>query len=87
MTDRDGEAVITLVGRPEAEAGDTVTFTAEVDGVDHWAWLMPDGAVYVDRPSVQMSTRSAGVATVTLVAVAPSGERLEARHEVRLVEP
>jgi hypothetical protein len=34
-----------------------------------------------------MSTRSAGVATVTLVAVAPSGERLEARHEVRLVEP
>jgi eukaryotic-like serine/threonine-protein kinase len=87
VTDRAGEAVITLVGRPEADAGDTVTFTAEVDGVDHWAWLMPDGAVYVDRPSVQMSTRSAGVATVTLVAVAPSGERLEARHELHLVEP
>jgi hypothetical protein len=87
VSDRAGDASIAVVGPARADVGTTVTFTAEVDGVDHWAWLMPDGAVYADRSSVQLGTRSAGVAEVTLVAVAASGEQLEVRHELRLVEP
>jgi tRNA A-37 threonylcarbamoyl transferase component Bud32 len=87
VTDRAGDASLTLVGDAQAEVGDTVTFTAEADGPDHWAWLMPDGAVYADRASVQVNTRSAGTAPVTLVAVTPSGERLEVRHDLRVTEP
>jgi len=87
VTDRAGDASIALVGDAQAEVGDTVTFTAETDGVDHWVWLLPDGAVYADRASVQIATSSAGVAPVMLVAVAPSGERLEVRHELRVSEP
>jgi hypothetical protein len=64
-----------------------VTFTADADGVDHWAWLMPDGAVYVDRSGVQLGTSSAGTARVTLVAVTAAGDRLEVHHDLRVVEP
>lgn len=86
VTDRSGDAVLSLIGPARAEVGDTVAFRVEAEGVDHWAWLMPDGAVYADRAGVELSTRSAGEARVRLVAVAPSGERLEVRHDLRIVE-
>jgi tRNA A-37 threonylcarbamoyl transferase component Bud32 len=87
VSDRAGEARIAVVAPARAEVGDTVTFTADADGVDHWAWLMPDGAVYADRPEVRLGTSSAGVARVTLVAVTGAGDRLEVHHDLRLVEP
>ena len=87
VPDRAGDAALAIVGPAQADVGATVTFEVTADGVDHWAWLMPDGTVYADRPSVQLRTRSAGTAQVVVVGVADSGERLEAVHDLRLVEP
>jgi serine/threonine protein kinase len=87
VTDRAGDASLALTGPARAEVGATVTFEAHAEGVDHWAWLMPDGTVYADRASVQIRSRSAGVAPVSLVAVADSGERLEVDHDLRLTGP
>jgi tRNA A-37 threonylcarbamoyl transferase component Bud32 len=86
-TATSGDAELTLVGPPRVEVGETAAFTATGDGVDHWAWLMPDGAVYADRAGVQLETASAGTARVTVTAVTPDGEQLEVRHDLRIVEP
>jgi eukaryotic-like serine/threonine-protein kinase len=85
--DGDGDARLALVGPAQVEVGETAAFTATVDGVEHWAWLMPDGAVYADRDAVQLSTTSAGTARITLTAMTPDGDRLEVRHDLRIVEP
>lgn len=86
VVDRVGDARITLTGPSRAPVGDVVTFEARAEGVDHWAWLMPDSTVYADRASVQLGSSSPGVAPVVLVAQTPGGERLEVTHEVRFVE-
>jgi hypothetical protein len=87
VTDRAGDASLALSGPAQADVGATVGFEAHAEGVDHWAWLMPDGTVYADRASVQIRSRSAGVAPISLVAVTDSGERLEVDHDLRLIEP
>ena len=84
--DSAGEARLVLVGPEQAPVGEVVTLEAEATGVEHWVWVMPDGTVYVDEPSVQLRTQSAGTATVTLTGVAESGGRLEVVYELRLVE-
>lgn len=84
--DTAGAARLTLVGPDEADVGDTVTFEASAEDVAGWVWLMPDGTVYTNEASVQLRTRSAGLAEVTLVGVADSGEHLEVVHELRLVD-
>jgi hypothetical protein len=84
--DSSGEARLALTGPEEAAVGDTVTFEVDVEGLDEWAWLMPDGTVYANEPSVQLRTRSAGIAEIALLGTAPSGERLEVVHELHLVE-
>jgi hypothetical protein len=85
-TDTTGDARLVLTGPGEATVGDTVTFEASAEGMDEWAWLMPDGTVYANEPSVQLRTRSAGTAEIALVGTADSGDRLEVVHELRLVE-
>lgn len=87
VADRVGDARLSIAGPTRADVGTTVTLEVTAEGVDHWAWLMPDGTIYTDRPSVQLRTSSAGTAQVVVVAVAASGERLEDVHDLRLVEP
>ena len=84
--DSAGSARLTLVGPTQADVGLTVTFEATAEDVVGWVWLMPDGTVYANEPSVQLRTRSTGTAEVTLLGVADSGERLEVVHELRLVD-
>ena len=86
VVDRVGGSELTLTGPARAPVGEVVTFEAGAEGVDHWAWLMPDGTVYADRASVQLDSSSPGVAPVVLVAQTPDGQRLEVTHEVRFVE-
>ena len=85
-TDPAGEAQLALVGEGEATVGETVSFSADAQHVDQWVWLMPDGTVYTDRPTVQLRSTSAGRAPVTLLGTADSGERLEVVHELHVVE-
>lgn len=87
VTDRAGDARLAIVGPARAEVGDTVTFEATADGVKDWAWIMPDGTVYAGRASVQLTTRSAGTAPVTLTGLTDSGERLEVVHDLELTDP
>ena len=86
VTDQVGDVTLTLSGPERAPVGDVVTFEATADGLDHWAWVMPDGTVYADRASVQLNGSTPGVATVVLTARTPDGERLEVAHEVRFAE-
>jgi hypothetical protein len=83
VTDRAGGSRLSLTGPADAEVGDTVTFEATAEGLDHWAWLMPDGTVAADEDRVQLHTSSAGVAELVLVGVAESGEQLEVRHRLQ----
>jgi hypothetical protein len=87
VADTDGDARLAIVAPAEADVGATVTLEAEADGVDEWAWLMPDGTVYANDQSVQLRSRSAGAAEVSLVGTSEAGERLEVVHTLDLVDP
>jgi eukaryotic-like serine/threonine-protein kinase len=80
VADVAGDSRLALRGPRRAEVGDTVTLEARVEGMDDWAWWMPDGTLYPDETEVQLRISSAGTAEVTLLGTADSGERLEVTH-------
>lgn len=86
VADTAGDARLAVVGPAEAGVGTTVTFEAEADGLDEWAWLMPDGTVYANAPDVELRTQSAGEAEITLVGTTADGERLEVVHTLEVAD-
>lgn len=54
VADRHGDAQVAIVGPAEVPAGESATFTAEVDGVTAWMWVGPDGALH-PRPGASRS--------------------------------
>lgn len=85
-SDEAGEARLTLVGPDDANVGDTVPFEAQADAVDEWAWFMPDGTIYPNQASVQLTASSEGTAEVVLIGVADSGELLQVVHRLRVAQ-
>lgn len=81
-----GGARLAIVGPDEATVGDPVTFEAEAEGVEEWAWFMPDGTVYANDPSVQLRARSGGGAEIALVGTSEAGDRLEVVHTLDLTD-
>jgi tRNA A-37 threonylcarbamoyl transferase component Bud32 len=87
VASESGSARVALVGPEETPVGEMATFVADANrDVTSWVWLMPDGRLVPDASQVELRTNSAGVARVTLLAVASSGERFEATHDLRVVE-
>ena len=86
VTDTAGHARLALAGPREATVGTTVTFEATARDVEEWVWLMPDGHAYVDTPTAEIRTQSAGVAEITLTGVTESGERLEVVGELHVTD-
>ena len=81
-----GSAAVAVDGPAEITVGQEVRFTADVEGVESWVWTLPTGAHVVDEPSVSVTARSPGSATVVLRARAPDGTDLEDVLELTVVE-
>ena len=81
----DGGTTVAIVGPGEIAIGEPAVFSAEVDSdVDQWVWVTPEGELLTGAPRLQVQASSAGVATVTLIAVTPSGEWIPVSSDLQV---
>lgn len=80
------DASLGIDGPTTLAVGEQAAFTAEVDGVDSWVWVLPTGAHVSDEEQVELTPTSAGGAELLLRARIPGGTQLETRHTIRVVE-
>lgn len=81
-----GTATVAVEGPAEVAVGQDARFTAVVEGVESWVWTLPTGAHVLDEPSVSVTARSPGSASVSLRARAPDGTDLAAVHHLTVTE-
>ena len=79
-------ASVSVEGPSEVQVGEPATFTAEVEGVESWVWVLPTGTHVADEDETILTPTSAGTAEVVLRTQAADGTRLEAQHTLRVVE-
>lgn len=79
-------ASVSVEGPDEVQVGEPAAFTAEVEGVESWVWVLPTGTHVADEEETILTPTSAGTAEVVLRTRAPDGTPLEARHTLRVVE-
>ncbi|GAA4829175.1 serine/threonine-protein kinase [Garicola koreensis] len=79
-------ASVSVEGPSEVQVGEPATFTADVEGVGSWVWVLPTGTHVADQQETVLTATSAGSAEVVLRTRAPDGTQLEARHTLRVVE-
>lgn len=79
-------AAIAVEGPSEVQVGEPAVFTAEVDGVASWVWVLPTGTHVADETETVLTPTSSGTAEVVLRTRAPDGTQLEARHTLSVVE-
>jgi eukaryotic-like serine/threonine-protein kinase len=78
-----GDSSIAIVGPAEMTTGSPATFEAEARAVESWLWIDPDGAVHPDIRRMDVTARSPGSATVTLIGVDDdTGEHVQAQHRL-----
>ncbi|GAA4520485.1 serine/threonine-protein kinase [Brachybacterium paraconglomeratum] len=77
-------ASISIDGPEELTVGEAATFTADVDGVDSWVWMLPGGRFIVDESTVSMTAASPGSAEVVLRSLTEDGTVLETHHRLRV---
>ncbi|MGH9211712.1 MAG: protein kinase domain-containing protein [Acidimicrobiales bacterium] len=77
-------ATIAIEGPEEVGVDETALFTARVDDdIDEWVWATPERSFELGA-QLEVRASSPGVATVTLLARAPSGEVISVSHDVRV---
>lgn len=86
VTATDDDLVAALTGPETVVAGDTATFTADVEGASGIAWLTPEGTVVADSPTLDVLTSTPGGATITLVATAPGDRQVRATHRLLVAD-
>lgn len=79
-------ASVSVEGPNEVQVGVPATFSADVEGVGSWVWVLPTGTHVADEEVTVLIPTSAGTAEVVLRTRAPDGTPLEARHTLRVVE-
>ncbi|USQ78905.1 protein kinase [Ornithinimicrobium faecis] len=77
---------ISVLGPEEVVVGEPASFTAQVEGVQSWTWLLPTGRYVSDESQVALTPTATGGAELILRARAPDGTELEERHRLRVVE-
>ncbi|MBB4935377.1 serine/threonine protein kinase [Lipingzhangella halophila] len=82
----EGDSEVAIEGPEEISAGETATFSAELDGVSEAVWVTPEGSLHSDASGLEVATSSSGVATVTLVGAVPGGEPITVTHDLRVTE-
>jgi hypothetical protein len=81
----DAGTTIAIGGPEEVAVGESAVFSAEIDGdVVQWAWVTPEARLLTDAPRVRVQASSAGVATVTLIAVVSPEELISVSHDLRV---
>lgn len=79
-------ASISISGPEEVAVGESAVFTAEIEGVDSWVWVLPTGTFTADESEAVLTPTSPGSAEIVLRTRAPDGSELEARHALRVTE-
>ncbi len=77
-------ARISVEGPTDLLVGEPATFTARTEGVRHYVWELPTGRFVADQPTVTLTPRGAGSATVTLRAQDATGHDLRVVHEIEV---
>jgi eukaryotic-like serine/threonine-protein kinase len=83
----DGGITVEMEGRVEVGIGETDRLTGSVHGTDTWLWVGPDGSVTSGGTTLEIEPESPGRATVRLLAVGPSGQVVEAAHNLVVPAP
>jgi tRNA A-37 threonylcarbamoyl transferase component Bud32 len=79
-----GDSRLEMTGPDRLSVGEDATFEVEAQGVDHWAWIMPDGEVVADAPEVRIRPSSAGTAIISIRARNRDGDDVELTNELRV---
>lgn len=81
-----GDSLLVLTGPERLAVGEDAVFEVQARGVDHWAWIMPDGAVVADASEVRIRPSSTGTAILSIRARDPDGEDVDITHELDVDE-
>ncbi|GAA1450111.1 serine/threonine-protein kinase [Nesterenkonia lacusekhoensis] len=77
---------VAIDGPEEVAVGEPATFTAQVEGVDSWVWVLPTGGHLADEEEAVLTPTSPGTAEVVLRTHTPEGAELEASHTIDVTE-
>ncbi len=80
----EGGVELSMVGPESVTVGEEATFTAEVSGADHFAWLAPDGLFYPDEPTLVVRPASEGSTTVRLISLDDDGDVVLAERDLQV---
>ena len=80
-------ARIAVTGPETATTGIPMTFTVQHTGVDSWVWVLPNGQLVVDEPSVTLTPSGPGTASITVRAQDDGGAPLQTTHDVTVTGP
>lgn len=77
---------VAIVGPATLDVGAIARYQAEIEDLEHWVWIAPDGQAFADVGSLEVGASSPGVAVVRLLAFDAAGRRAEALLRVDVVE-
>ena len=80
------DVLVAIDGPEEVAVGEPATFTAQVEGVDSWVWVLPTGGHLADEEEAVLTPTSPGTAEVVLRTHTPEGAELEASHTIDVME-
>lgn len=75
---------VAVEGSTQITVGESSVFTADVQGVSNWVWVLPTGRYIVDEQPVTLAPTSAGTAEVLLRSQTSDGTELQTRHTVQV---
>lgn len=79
-------ASISITGPTEVTVGEEAVFTAQVEGVDSWAWTLPTHRHLADDPRASVTATTPGTAEIVLRSTSPDGKDLQVTHTFQVVE-
>lgn len=79
-------ARIAIEGPERIEVGAPATFTARLDGVGSWVWVLPTGEHVANTETVTITARTAGSAVLTLRSRDGAGTELAVRQRVDVTD-
>lgn len=86
MPSSSAEVSVAIEGPEEIAVGEAATFTAQVEGVDSWVWVLPTGGHLADEEEAVLTPTSPGSAEIILRTHTPEGAELEASHTIDVTE-
>ena len=77
----------TIIGPARTVSGTAARFDARVQGGDTWFWIAPDGLRHDGVTTIEVRTRSAGLAEITLIGLDDDGRRVVVQHDLHVDAP